>query len=233
MKVNQIVGEHKKGFRAKKYSFKPKSYIEPIKVHGPKSPEDQRKEMKEADTTIKQYEPGKSVTVDDPMTGVSTTVDLTKSPGALRPNDKGELELDSTPNAGGPMGATTTQPQAPKIAPGTKVTMAKDDTAAAEGMFGFGNKSPEEWAKTSPQMAKLLQFREKYKGTQYEQQVEKRIQMLKDRLDLAGEPGAGMGAPVDSSGNLKPVVPPEQFDTRQLKEDDALLNKMLTIAGLR
>lgn len=233
MKVKQIVGEHKKGFRAKKYASKPKSLIEPTKPQAAKSAEEQRKEMKEADTTIKQYEPGKSVTVDDPTTGVSTTVDLTKSPGALRPNDKGELELDSTPTAGGAMGATTAKPEATKIAPGAKVTMAPEDTTTEEGFLGFGGQSPEEWAKTSPQMARLLVYRQKYKGTQYEQQIEKRIQMLKDRLDLAGEPGAGMGAPLDASGNLKPVVPPEQFDTKQLKEDDVLLKKMLTIAGLR
>lgn len=35
MKVNQIIGEHKKGFRAKKYASKPKKYIEPIKPQGP------------------------------------------------------------------------------------------------------------------------------------------------------------------------------------------------------
>ena len=49
MKVKQIVGEHKKGFRAKKYARKPKSYIEPVKPTGPQSPEDQRKQqIKEA-----------------------------------------------------------------------------------------------------------------------------------------------------------------------------------------
>ncbi len=31
MKVKQVVGEHKKGFRAKKYASKPKKYIEPVK----------------------------------------------------------------------------------------------------------------------------------------------------------------------------------------------------------
>jgi hypothetical protein len=98
----------------------------------------------------------------------------------------------------------------------------------SEGMFGFGNKTPEEWAKTSPQMAKLLQFRDKAKGTQYQQQVEKRIEILKDRLDLdAGEVAGPGGAPKDP-------VPPEQFDMKQLREsDNALLEKMRTIAGLR
>ena len=94
--------------------------------------------------------------------------------------------------------------------------------------LGLGNKSPEEWAKTSPQMAKLLQFRAKAVGTPYAEQVEKRIQLLKDRLDLdAGEVAGPGGVPKDP-------VPPEQFNMKQLREaDDDLLNKMRAIAGLR
>lgn len=128
MKVNQIVGEHKKGFRAKKYAQKPKAYIEPVKPQGPKSAEEQRKDVKEAGDVIKQYEPGKAVTVDNPNTGVSTTVDLTKSPGALRPNDKGELELDPTPDTG-TKGAA---PEAPKITAGAPVSVVDDQAMAEE-----------------------------------------------------------------------------------------------------
>ena len=102
------------------------------------------------------------------------------------------------------------------------------ERAQHEGIFGFGNKSPEEWAKTSPQMATLLQFQQKYQGTPYADQIAKRIQLLKDRLDMdAGEVAGSGGAP-------KPVVPPDQFDMKQLKEsDDTLLEKMRMIAGLR
>ena len=100
--------------------------------------------------------------------------------------------------------------------------------APLDEFLGFGNKSPEEWAKTSPQMAKLLQFRAKAVGTPYEKQVEQRIQLLKDRLDMdAGEVAGKGGVPKDP-------VPPEQFDMKQLREaDDDLLNKMRAIAGLR
>ena len=230
MKVNQIVGEHAKGMRAKIYANKPKNTIAPKK---PLKKHEIDKDVHEDGEMVKQYEPGKSVTVDNPNTGVSTTVDLTKSPGALAPTDKGELQLDPTPNAG-TTGAETTN--APKITPGAPVKIAPDNnTTAEEGILDFlSGTSPEEYAKTSTQMATLLQFREKYKGTQYADQIEKRIQALKSRLDLAGEPGAGMGAPVDASGNPKQVVPPEKFDTKQLKEADRiLLDKMLTIAGLR
>jgi len=102
------------------------------------------------------------------------------------------------------------------------------ERAQHEDIFGLGNKSPEEWAKTSPQMATLLQFQQKYQGTPYADQIAKRIQLLKDRLDMdAGEVAGPGGAP-------KPVVPPDQFDMKQLKEaDNALLEKMRMIAGLR
>jgi hypothetical protein len=100
--------------------------------------------------------------------------------------------------------------------------------APLDEFLTFGNKSPEEWAKTSPQMAKLLQFRAKAVGTPYADQVEKRIQLLKDRLDMDAGEVAGPG------GTPKDPVPPEQFNMRQLREaDNVLLEKMRAIAGLR
>lgn len=100
------------------------------------------------------------------------------------------------------------------------------EQSTEEGFLGLGNKSAEEWAKVSTQMAQLLQLRAKYKGTQYEQQIEQRINLLKDRLDLDAGEVAG------PDGNPKPVVPPEQFNTNQLKENDEL-SAMLRIAGLK
>ena len=76
---------------------------------------------------------------------------------------------------------------------------------AREDFLGFGNKSPEEWAKTSKQMAELLKLQKAYQGTQYQSQIEKRIQILKDRLDMDAGEVAGPG------GIPKPVVPPEKF----------------------
>ena len=104
----------------------------------------------------------------------------------------------------------------------------QDGEEPLDEFLGFGNKSPEEWAKTSPQMAKLLQFRAKAVGTPYADQVEKRIKLLKDRLDMDAGEVAGPG------GMPKDPVPPEQFDMKQLREaDNALLEKMRAIAGLR
>jgi len=79
------------------------------------------------------------------------------------------------------------------------------ERAAKEDFLGFGNKSPEEWAKTSKQMADLLKLQKAYQGTQYQTQIEKRIEILKNRLDNdQGEVGGAGGIP-------KPVVPPEKF----------------------
>jgi hypothetical protein len=77
---------------------------------------------------------------------------------------------------------------------------------AHEDFLGFGNKSPEEWAKTSKQMADLLKLQKAYQGTQYQSQIEKRIKILKDRLDMDAGEVAGPG------GMPKPVVPPEKFN---------------------
>jgi hypothetical protein len=104
----------------------------------------------------------------------------------------------------------------------------QDGEEPLDEFLGFGNKSPEEWAKTSTQMAKLLQFRAKAVGTPYADQVEKRIKLLKDRLDMDAGEVAGPG------GMPKDPVPPEQFNMKQLREaDNALLEKMRAIAGLR
>ena len=83
---------------------------------------------------------------------------------------------------------------------------------AHEDFLGFGNKSPEEWAKTSKQMADLLKLQKAYQGTQYQSQIEKRIALLKDRLDMDAGEVAGPG------GIPKPVVPPEKFNAKQFNE---------------
>lgn len=257
MKINQIVSEHKKGVLAKKYTKKAKGAVP---VYGPERKDAKLSPVKPVGAlgeaaTIKAIEPGKMATIDDPEHGKTINLDLTKPENAasLKPNDKGEIEYDPTPDMGAVGAGNVESP----LKPGATVTIKTDETHGdiggdptddfidditdheygqeddmEEAIFGLGNKSPEEWAETSTQMAKLLQFRQKYKGTPYADQIEKRITFLKDRLDIEGSEVAGQG------GSPKPVVPPEQFDTKQLREtstkkDDELLNKMLTIAGLK
>lgn len=261
MKINQIVDEHKKGVKAMKYAKKPTN---PSHAHAKAKEKLQVITPMEDATITKSDQAGVEIdndgikTVIPPEKATALTPDKTNpneydlNPQAVAPQDgaptgpKVGAKVDFTPTSEDYQNSTIDKiksiggdPTDQFIHDVTdkdfeKATNKDQEFGFDESFFGLGNKTPEEWAKVNPQMATLLQFREKYKGTQYSDQIAKRIELLKSRLDLAGEPGAGMGAPVDASGNLKQVVPPEKFDTRQLKEsDNVLLGKMLSIAGLR
>jgi hypothetical protein len=244
MKVNQIVGEHKKGVRAHKYTKKPVDHsvahakakeklqaIKPMEDMAP--PQTTNSQGTAGEGTIVASDE-KSVTVQMPD-GTQIKKDLL---GGVTTDANGNpvFQAGANPQQAG----TTPQQQTPqqKLAAGTKIavnTQPQQQTMGSpatmeEGLsdiLGF-NKSPEEWAKTSQQMATLLQFKQKYQGTQYASQIEQRIKLLTDRLNGDAGEVAGPG------GIPKPVVPPEQFDMKQLREsDDVLLEKMRTIAGLR
>ncbi len=101
MKVKQVVGEHKKGFRAKKYASKPKAYIEP---HKPKAPEKMDEEMPgQMVGKVQQVKPDGTVDIQKPS-GDTTTVQAT----ALQPGDNNKLTI-----------------QTPKIQPGMQVDAEK------------------------------------------------------------------------------------------------------------
>ena len=124
--------------------------------------------------------------------------------GPQGPQQGAEVEMPATENYGD-IGGDPTDNYI------NDVTDHDFEKNAHEDFLSFGNKSPEEWAKTSKQMAELLKLQKAYQGTQYQSQIEKRIQILKDRLDMdAGEVGGPGGIP-------KPVVPPEKF--KQFNED--------------
>lgn len=105
-----------------------------------------------------------------------------------------------------------------------QVEHPSDDDLDESGLNLFGH-DESGWAESSKQMAQLLQYREQYRGTEYEDQIEQRIKALKDRLDL------GKGEVLDASGNPKEVVPPEQFNGTQLRES-ADLTAIKTLSGL-
>lgn len=106
-----------------------------------------------------------------------------------------------------------------------------DDTAvpadpADSGMGeAFGDKTPEEWAKTQPQMSQLLALRQKYQGTAHIDQVERRIQALLNRLN------DGLGPVMGDGGVEKAVVPPEQF-TDKLPPKEFSLDEMRFLSGM-
>jgi hypothetical protein len=232
MKVKQIVGEHKKGVRAIKYTKKTKGAVP---VYGPDSKDAKLKPVKPMEGIEVKPMPGASQVIGDDGKPIATTdaataatIKTAAEKGQFNPTDGTDTPVPETQEK---IGGDPTDDFIDDILDHEweqKAAQRSPDQATEEGIFGFGNKSPEEWAKTSPQMAKLLQFRVKAKGTQYEQQVEQRIKLLKDRLDMDAGEVAGPG------GTPKDPVPPEQFNMNQLREaDDALLEKMRTIAGLR
>jgi len=123
MKVNQIVSEHKKGFRAKKYASKPKNTIapkkpEPIKPQGPIGAGDEKK-VKEG-ATITKTDPTNGTEVTDTATGVKTTLPPDKA-AALIPDAEKPGEFDLNTQAVAPAAGTTpgSGPQTPKV--GSKV----------------------------------------------------------------------------------------------------------------
>jgi hypothetical protein len=229
MKVKQIVGEHKKGVRAMKYTKKP---VNPSNLHAKAKEKLQPVKPMEETIEVKPL-PGASQVVGDGGKIIATTdaataatIKTAAEKGQFNPTDATDTPVPETQEE---LGGDPTDKFIDDIVDHEwEQKAAHREQSTEEGIFGFGNKSPEEWAQTSPQMAKLLQFRAKAKGTQYEAQVEQRIKLLKDRLDMDAGEVAGPG------GTPKDPVPPEQFNMNQLREsDDALLEKMRTIAGLR
>ena len=131
------------------------------------------------DAKITNVDPSKkTVTYSDPQTNVSTTVPDTM----VKSTDSG-VEVDT--KAVGQAGAG----EVPKIAVGANV---KDvSTSEASG--------------NDPQTATLTQLMNQAKEPWLKKFYAYRLQYLQDQKSLAGEPGAGMGAPTDAKGNLKPV----------------------------
>ena len=125
MKVSQIVSEHKKGVVAKKYTKKTKGAIP---VYGPDSKDAKLKPVKPVGTlgeaVLKAYD-GKQATIDDPEHGKTINLDMTKPENAasLKPNDKGEIEFDATPDMATP-GAVN--PDSP-LKPGAVVAIKADE----------------------------------------------------------------------------------------------------------
>lgn len=111
MKVNQIVGEHKKGFRAKKYARKPTNTVapkkpEPIKPQGPVSAGQDVKET--ANVTVKPVVGAQEVDVNGQKiatatdaTAAQTIAQLAKD-GKIAVTPPGSNTSTSTPMEEGP-----------------------------------------------------------------------------------------------------------------------------------
>ena len=74
-----------------------------------------------------------------------------------------------------------------------------------------GNSSVQEQPGSDPQMASLQKLLTTAQQPWEQAQIKWRIENLKSQQALAGEPGGGLGAPVDARGNLIPVLPPKEW----------------------
>lgn len=101
MKVKQVVGEHKKGFRAKKYTKKTQHTIEPVKPKKPVGPGEDIKET--VKVTAVDTSTG-NVTYKDDVTGVTTTVPK----GMANPTAPGITQVSAQQVAPGQPGAAPT-----------------------------------------------------------------------------------------------------------------------------
>lgn len=114
-------------------------------------------------------------------------------------------------DVGGKSVGTATDPQTAQ----TVAQAAKDGklSLTPPGTQAGGNSSGQvqEEPGNDPQMASLQKLLTTAQQPWEQAQIKWRMENLKSQQSLAGEPGAGMGAPVDARGNLIPVLPPKEW----------------------
>lgn len=119
MKVNQIVGEHKKGFKANIYRKK--------KVIAPQSTE--IKPMEEDAKITKSDQQGVEITADS---GIKTILPADKAT-ALAPDPQNPNEYDLNPAAVNPGSDASSGPTPPKVGASVEMKTAEDGSADADG----------------------------------------------------------------------------------------------------
>lgn len=171
MKVKQVVGEHKKGFRAKKYTKKAQHAIEPIK---PKKPVGTgAEEIKEnVKVTAVDASTG-NVTYKDDVTGVETTVPK----GMATPSAQGQVQISAQQVAPGEPGAAS----APVVKVGDQVDVI-GQTGQTQTMG-----SMEEGGEESSEAAMLMKLAKVVKSVQTPEQyaaAKKYARMMYDKLKM-------------------------------------------------
>jgi hypothetical protein len=179
MKVNQIVSEHKKGVKAKKYT---KKTVNPSVAHA------------KAKEKLQPVGPMEETAIPGQMVGKVSKVDPAT----------GKVDVQS------PTGQTTTV-NATQLAPGDNNKLSMQVPNVQPGMEVDAAKVQEEQPGVDPQMSALQQLLTTAQQPWEQAQIKWRMDNLKSQQSMAGEPGAGMGAPVDSRGNLIPVLPTKEW----------------------
>ncbi len=230
MKVKQIVSEHKKGVKARKYPVKgpePRKPTKPVNVVDPKKALTPVKPIAE---TMDQF--GK-------VTGVTPDGKVTIAPND--PNSGGPITIDKTALLPGAQPNTVSiNPDAAQgnLKPGTEVTTSTEQSVGEGGMnelaADLGQIADEEdydslydLLSDDGPIGKYLHREIEditgETGLHPKDDFERIEQMLMDRVR------AQFGSP---SNEVAETQSPTPADTT-VQEDDALLEKMRTIAGLR
>jgi hypothetical protein len=235
MKVNQIVREHKKGVRAMKYAKKTKS---PVPVYGPDVKDAKLKPVKPVGTVsetagqpigkVQQVKPDGSVDIQSP-TGTTTTVQST----SLQAGDNNQLTM-----------------QVPKIQPGQEVNTAiGEEQPGQAGMIQHYAQQLQAMLPQATQPWEKAQIEARIIATTKDGWVPKNpdgspIAVLPPKeweakmdpqtvLKICGVNGAGLSPEFKqkmggafSQGVMK-------YTGFEESADNALLSKMLVIAGLK
>ena len=193
------------------------------------------------EATLGAYIPGKSAVIKDPTKGIEYNLDLTKpeNMAALKPNDKGELEYDPTPELGAQ--AATTEP---KLAPGAEVTIKADEELPAASTLPpeqleynklraqvdsltslQGDTGTDTYSSQDPELvARQNAMRQKLAGME----AALKAKGIDARAEYdAPEPGTEPAAPVDLAQKYG------RTNETRLARESAELESMLRIAGLR
>lgn len=215
MKVNQIVSEHKKGVRAKKYTTKAKGTVP---VYGPDSKDAKLKPVKptgtinEVDsvaTAVKQNPDGSTVYKD------ATGAEKTAAAGEIKTGPDGKPTLAVA-------GITPGE----QINITDKVAENPDDTGPVGGdptdqfisQISSDERLDDQQGGTDQQLAALEKMLMQVQEPWEKKQIEWRITNQKNR----NAPGIDMGNPVVTGGQLLPVVAPREW----IKQNPNLSQKL-------
>lgn len=156
-----------------------------------------------------------------------------------------QVKPDGTVEIQKPAGDTTTV-QATALQPGNNNKLTMQLPKIQPGME-VDSAIEEEVPTNDPQMVALQKLLSTAQQPWEQAQIKWRMNNLQSQQAMAGEPGGGMGAPVDARGNLIPVLPTKDWMAKnpnivkQLPNDalptemqrPGMLDRMKSLAGIK
>ena len=173
MKVKQVVGEHKKGFRAKKYTKKAQHAVEPVK---PKKPVGPGEEIKEAVKITAVDTNTGNVTYKDDVTGVVTTVPK----GMATPTAQGQVNISAQQVAPGQPGAAVQ----PTVKVGDQVKVVGQTPQTQQTMGSMEEGGEEQHSQQAQLLAKLAKVVKSVQTPEQYAAAKKYARLLFDKLKM-------------------------------------------------